>query len=95
LIAPNDDIKTRVGQFSCQPWGFIQSYAESVVLSAESKEVMNKIDQQLPRIKEQLKPKAFSEPRTIRQSPVKKEVKAKNPSASKEFLESPIKKSKP
>jgi hypothetical protein len=61
-----------VGQLSCQPWGFIQSYAESVVLSAESKEVMKKIDQQLPRIKEQLKPKALSEPRTIRQpTPIK------------------------
>jgi hypothetical protein len=41
-----------VGQLSFQPWGFIKSYAEGVVLSAESKEVMDKIDQQLPRLKE-------------------------------------------
>ena len=51
ILAPEQDIKTRVGQLSSQPWGFVKSYAEGVIISAESKKVMDKIEQQLPKIK--------------------------------------------
>lgn len=50
-----------MGRLGCQPWGFIKSYAEGVVLTPQSKEILEKIDQQLPPLKEEiLRPKALT-----------------------------------